>query len=538
MFQSTLLLDLPSYLQVDGIEITPQMFTVSLAVATAGAFCPLCQQLSHQVHSHYTRTLQDVPCTSKVLRLLVQIRRFFCRNPACSRKIFAERLPEFTTSYARRTSRCTLALTEIGFALGGKAGARLSCGLGLPTTRMTLLRMVRHATRPAEPTPRLLGVDEFAYRRGKTYGTILVDLERGVPVDLLSDRQAATFASWLKQHPGILLISRDRAGECAVGATQGAPTALQVADRYHLVKNLSEVAERVFSQHRKALQQIRFVPSSAASSSPLFVRYTRPERFQRKERTRQARQERYDQIHSLVAQGKTYRAIAQQLHVNWKTVATVAKAPTAPAHVSLPIRAGILAPYASYLYARWLEGCDNGVGLYREVVEKGSTGSRMTVERFLLGLRRMKQQNQAGTMSPTIVELTPHRAVGLLLKLSVKRTASENQALKQLGQLDPSLAQTQRLMHHFLLMVRERRGEELDGWLRAAFHSGIPEWRSFVHKLRQDQAAVQAGLILKWNNGPVEGQIHRLKLLKRSMYGRARFDLLKARVLPHHRKCA
>jgi transposase len=177
----------------------------------------------------------------------------------------------------------------------------------------------------------------------------------------------------------------------------------------------------------------------------------------------------------------------------------------------------------------------NGVGLYREIVSQGYTSSRMTVERFLLGLRDLEKQGQPPAVLSAPVEMTPHRAVGILLKRTEERTQEETQALLRIGQIHPDTARTRRLMQQFQQMLRERRGDELHAWLETALHSEIPEWRAFVRKLRQEHAAVQADLTLNWNNGPVEGHINRLKFVKRSMYGRANFDLLRFRVL-HHRK--
>jgi len=282
------------------------------------------------------------------------------------------------------------------------------------------------------------------------------------------------------------------------------------------------------------LRQIRFVPTSPGSSSPLAVRYLRPDRKLRKQEVLQARQARAEQIQRLLAQGMTQLAIARQLHLNRKTVALYAKAQSVTP-VSQPARAGILAPFTRYLLKRWQAGERNGVGLHREIVAQGYTGSRMTVERFLLGLRDLQRQGQLPIVLSAPVEMTPHRAVGLLLKRTEERTQEETQALLRVDQIDPDVARTRLLMQQFLQLLRERHGHELDQWLAAAFHSGVPEWRAFVRKLRQDHAAVQAGLTLKWNNGPVEGHINRLKFVKRSMYGRANFDLLRFRVL-HHRK--
>ncbi|GHP00270.1 hypothetical protein KSF_103170 [Reticulibacter mediterranei] len=167
MIQPTLFLGLPAHLHLDRIEITPQLVILSLATERAEATCPLCQQASHRVHSHYARTLTDLPCEEKVLRLLVLVRRFFCANEGCARKIFAERFPDLTSVYARRTTRCKATLAELGFALGGKAAAALCTHLGLQGSRMTILRILRQTPVPAVLTPTMLGVDEFALRRGK-----------------------------------------------------------------------------------------------------------------------------------------------------------------------------------------------------------------------------------------------------------------------------------------------------------------------------------------------------------------------------------
>ena len=249
MIHPTLLLGLPTHLRLDQIEMTSPPLFLSLTMETAEAVCPLCGQASRRVHSHYTRTLADLPCTGKALRLLVLVRRFFCENQECIRKIFAERLPDLTTVYARRTTRCTETLTELGFALGGKAAASLGAHLGLQGSRMTVLRILRQRSPSTVQTPKILGVDEWAYRRGKKYGTILIDVESGAPVDLLSDRQATTLSTWLKNHPGVQLISRDRGGEFARGAKEGAPEALQTADRFHVLRNLAEVVEKVLGRH-------------------------------------------------------------------------------------------------------------------------------------------------------------------------------------------------------------------------------------------------------------------------------------------------
>ena len=340
-------------LELERLEISQYHLTLFLNTTATRAQCPVCGCVSIRVHSHYTRTLADLPWHGVPVTLRLRIRRFFCEQAGCRRAIFAQRIPEVAGSYARKTERLESALSLVSFALGGEeAGYRLAVELGMVTSPDTLLRRLRRATLPDTAEVRVLGVDDWAFRRGKRYGTILVDLERRRAVDLLADRQSSTLAKWLRFHPNVEFVSRDRAGAYAHGIREGAPQAVQVADRWHLLKNLSEALERFVDRQRPLVEQaaakvseLQMIEHSLAKS-PAAMLSSKEEG--EKQLRRQNRYERYLRVIELHRQNLSERAIARTLPINRATVRKFLHSDGFPERASNKRKGSILDPYIPY----------------------------------------------------------------------------------------------------------------------------------------------------------------------------------------------
>jgi transposase len=299
----------------------------------------------------------------------LQVRRFFCDQPLCPRRTFAERLPDFLPVKAQRTARFSADVQALGFASSGEAAARVSHTLQLPLSPDTVLRSLRQMPLPDRPTPRVLGVDDFAFRKRHTYGTLLVDLERHQPVDVLAERTAATLAAWLEAHPGVEVVARDRSTECARGAKNGAPSARQVADRWHLLQNIREALERVLTQLRPHLLRLDMPESSDGLPRRKRLKPMSQVEVERLQQRRQQRLARYERVKQLASAGLSQREIARRVGVCRGTVIHYLRAEEFPELPPQRVRPTLLDPHRPFLERRWAEGCSNGSQLWRELVE-------------------------------------------------------------------------------------------------------------------------------------------------------------------------
>ena len=428
-------------------------------------------------------------------------------------------------------------MRAVSLEVGAEAAARIGRYFGIQISGDTLLRVLRQIPELDLPAPRVVGIDDWAFKKGCRYGTLVVDLERHCPIDLLPDRRAETVTQWLEQHPSITIITRDRSQEYAQAATQGAPQALQIADRWHLLRNLGDALQPVLERYATRLRRWTIPEPSASILQAVDVPPRPASRHVRQLWTmrQKTRRERYEQIHQLHRQGWTQVTIARQLGICRKTVRRYLTAEALPGYRPRH-RTSRLDPYKAYLLLRWNEGCHNAAQLAREIRIQGYPGCVTQVRDYVARLRQAQNSRALPTATPlpatlTTAPLTPRRVAYLLLRPADENDAAQQLFLKDFFLLIPELRAPVECFRAFAAMVRERQSAAFDKWLRQALQSECVSLKKFARGLQKDEAAVRAALDMPWSNGQSEGQINRLKLIKRQMYGRANFDLLRLRVL-------
>jgi transposase len=529
--------------------------TLDIATTNPNASCPVCGHQTWRVHSRYTRRLAEEPVFGRRVCLRMMVRRFLCPSSGCPRRIFVEPLKGFAARHARTTTRLAHTHYAIGSALGGEAGARLAKKTAMPTSPDTLLRRVKQARDRSSGAPRFVGIDDWAWCKGQRYGTIVVDLETNDVIDLLPDRDAETVKTWLKAHPGIEVVSRDRASAYSKAASEGASHAQQVADRWHLLKNVREVVERLFERHLPVITDAlkpadpepqssadalpggkpdaatTLEPTSQASPSPPTPASPRHEAARAKQ-TR--RVERFERVHELCRQGTPIRQIARELDMSREAVRRYLRRERCPDWRPGRATCSGMDAHREWIDARIAEGRINASELHGELASRGVRLSYGTVRRYLT-----KRLGRAGKTRPRVNAAKPKPAPPPSpkqlsfdwIRRSEKRTAEAQVRLDAIRRASPDLTRALDLADEFTALIRKSTSGTLQDWLSRAESSPCPEVRNFAEGIRHDESAVNAAVTTRWSNGPVEGHVNRLKTIKRQMYGRAGFALLKARVV-------
>jgi len=542
--------------RLDQAVLDDESLTVVLATTAPSSACPLCDFDSSRVHSRYTRRLADLPCFGRAVQLQVAVRRFFCSELQCPRRIFAERLAGFAAPYARTTSLLRETHEAIGCALGGEPGSRLTIRLAIATSPDTLLRRVKQLQHESTPPPRFVGIDDWAWRKGRRYGTIIVDLERGDVVDLLPDREAETVKKWLEHHPGVELVSRDRSSTYAQAAAEGAPKAQQVADRWHLLKNLREAIERLLERQSNVVDGAIKAAETAAnpppsnptlghavevmpaveppSPQPLSGQAPESPSLEAQRARRKRRIERFEQVHERHRQGHSARRIARELGMSRNAVRHYLRCKAPPDWKPGRAWRSRWDKHREWIDARIAEGDTNASYLYRQLTARGFYGSYSSVQRYVrrrLGAagRKRERVNAAKPSDPPFP--SPRKLSFEWVRRPEDRKPNEQRRIDAIRAGSNELATALGLADEFADLLRKRSSGTLSDWLAKGEASSCPEIRRFAEGIRRDEAAVLTAVTETWSNGPVEGHVNRLKTIKRQMYGRAGFRLLMARVV-------
>jgi transposase len=517
------------------------------------AHCPLCGARSTRRHSRYWRTLRDLPVQGNPITLRLRVGRWRCRNRACERRIFTERAPETAAPHHQRTRRMDLVVQLIGHSLGGRPAEKLMCRLGMAVSDDTILRHLKTTAPPAHSAEqlRVVGIDDWAWKKGQNYGTILVDLERRKVADLLPERSAEQLAEWLQQHASVEIVSRDRFGLYARGAQKGAPQAHQLADRFHLLMNLKEAVEHELSRHRRQLvcgspTPLPLPNTEPQSSSPMAggacnAERAKHERLVVSERRANA-QALFDLVHSLRRSGNTVSAIVKSTGISRKRVDKWIRLSELPERNKMEPRRHSPAFFREFLARRWASGCHRLKTLMAELRPLGYTGCFSGLAKFVSPWRRREQAPPLSENARTSPQDNPTVepggrftssliAASLLFKPRPHLTPAQAHKVDTFKQVCPNFALMRSMVMEFRNIVRHGRTEALEGWLRKARDSDIYSFGRFAKTLGRDLDAVQNALREPFSNGPVEGHINRLKTLKRQMYGRAGYALLRARLL-------
>lgn len=472
--------------------------------------CPDCGTTSNSIHSRYVRKLSDLPASGRRVALLLEARRFRCRGLSCARRIFTERF-ELAEPRSRRTARLNVLVYHLALALGGRPAARFADRLMTPVSNDTLLRQLRRRGRPGFAPPRVIGIDDWAWRRNQRYGTIVCDLERRRPIQLLPNREPVTAQDWLMEQPQIEIIARDRGGGYALAAARALPHATQVADRWHLMENASSA---FLDAVRRSMRDIRNAVGATAINPALL---TAAERIQYEGYLR--REETNAVIKAHVANGLSIKEIVRRTGHSRKLVRSVLRGQRTDI---FRCRENSLEPWLAWLDDEWSSGERNGARLWRRLRAQGFRGSLRVVTEWATRRRRAEKAERLHRIpaARTIARMMTTGRDGLTKAETVTVAAIEN-AL-------PVLVTAHALIDDFHAIVRKRTPAALDEWLVAASESLVA---SFASGMAKDIDAVRAAIELPWSNGQTEGQITKLKLIKRQMYGRGKIDLLEARLI-------
>lgn len=525
---------IPAGLIVERFDESNGVIIVSARGAADRRACSLCNRMSDRVHSRYVRIIADLPCAGTQVQLRLSARRFVYEMTFCRRRIFVERFGELVVpERSRRTARLDTVVHHLGLALGGRPAAVFAKRLMIPVSNDTLIRAVKRKSAAPNDALSVVGVDDWAFLRNHRYGTVVCDLEKRRIIKLLPDREIETVSTFLAQHPEIAIVSRDRGGGYREAAARALPHAVHVADRWHLMENASAAFLDVV---RKSMRAIR-AAIGATAIDPKLLTCAEPLQYESYLR----REDVNTTISKLAAASVPIKEIVRRTGYSRGTVRQIIRGHRSDV---FRVRQSSLEAHLPLLDQLWTSGQRNGAELWRQVKCRGFRGCSRVVGEWAARGRRSEQicdrQLQKVPSARTIARLmTTARDQLCSAAIRMRRISSRLPLNNQLTKADtitvtaieagvPALVQARNLVDRFQTMIRRKAKTELDPWIADAIDS---VFASFANEILKDRAAVSAAITEPWSNGQAEGQINKLKLVKRQMYGRAKLDLLQARLI-------
>lgn len=520
MTYTKLIFDTEDVLEIADVNKDGHNIFLTVKAKLKDSQCPVCGVVSSAIHSYYWRKLMDLPILGCQTWIKLKARKFYCKNSDCVRKVFTERFTGHFKSSKRVTARVEERLLEIAYRLGGNAGERICRLLNMPASRQTLIRSIHHQPIKEIVTPRVLGIDDWAYAKRINYGTILVDMERRKIIDLLPDREAKTVEQWLRDHPGVEIVSRDRFSNFANAITQVSTSIIQVADRWHLLHNLTESVGKMLRRNNHYLKEAREEKISEAQTKRDAIKTVR---F----RQNSILYRKFVEVKALLAKGRKVTHISREVNVDRRTIYKWKKLDDLPRRHIAP-RTNI-ALYETEIKRILSEDPETPIYvIWKKIRQMGYTGGHVTAYKQI-GRVAGKKANYIPKLASAF--WSPLKASLMLCARPDKLTPKEKQMIRSLCKRSKEIKKTVSLIKDFRLMMENKDGSLLKGWIDRAILSDVKEFSGFARGLLGDFHAVQNALTLAWSNGQVEGQVNKLKTIKRQMYGRASFSLLRKRLI-------
>lgn len=510
--------------EITGWERQDTIIRIAVVSNQRCSKCPGCSVMSSSVHSYYNRSVMDLPMLGYQTWLMLRARKFRCLNSCCERKIFAERFDDHFLKGKRLSVRLKDRIEKIAFYAGGNSGARLCRMMNVPVSGSTLIRTIYSHKLPETPVPRVLGIDDWAFKKRLSYGTVLVDIERGKIIDLLPDREGDTVRKWLLERPGVEVVTRDRFTQFANGVHRASATIIHVADRWHLIKNLGDAVQKVIDRCYMKLKANRRQEYEADKDA----KDQKPVISLQAHAATGKLQKKFAEVKLMLAQGYNLSHISRTVKVERRTIRKWREYPILPAKRS-PKQTNM------FLYAdkvKELISLNPQIEtkeIWARIRELGYTASQTTAYEQI-GRIRGKDWRPSMQKVPELFWI-PSRTSRLLYTKRDKLSNREREIIDNLCSASEEIRRTDELVRFFKEMLESKAGHLLKTWINQAIGSGIKELKSFARGMLSDYSAVENGINLPWSNGPVEGQVNKLKLIKRQMYGRAGFELLRRRMI-------